>query len=128
MQGRLSAGEHEVADPLAEEDVERFQGALAVDELPIFLGQAVAREIAEPAVRVARIAQRELTETGTARGQNELQRVDEVGNDSCRLGQWQIRGATGTPAGPEGRLVGRRDLSVCIHIKSYPRRCASYSC
>jgi hypothetical protein len=75
MQRRLAAGQHQIADALAEQDVDGVESALALDIVPAFLRQRVAREIAEAAIGIAGIVERELAASGSTRRQHQAQCV-----------------------------------------------------
>src|SRR5262249_12048914 len=71
MQRRFAAGEDQITDALAEQDVDGVECALALDIFPALLRQGVAGKIAEAAIGIAGIVERELTASGTARRRDE---------------------------------------------------------
>src|SRR5262249_22720691 len=75
MQRRLTAGEQQIPDALTIHDVHGIEGALPVHELPVRFRQAVAREVAEPAVRVAGVVDRELAKSGSSLVEHESQGI-----------------------------------------------------
>jgi hypothetical protein len=78
MQRRLATGQNQIANALAEQDVDGVECALAIDIFPALFRQGVAREIAEAAIGVAGIVERELTASRSARGRDQAQRVPQA--------------------------------------------------
>src|SRR5262249_40338250 len=66
VQRGLPPGEQQVSDSLAIHDVHGINGALPVGVFPVGLPQAVTREVAESAVSVASVVDRELAKTRAA--------------------------------------------------------------
>src|SRR5262249_2790188 len=85
MQRRLAAGQDEIADALTEQNVDGVECALAIDIFPAFLRQRVAREIAEPAIGIAGIVQRNLTPPGSPGRCHEPQRIPDART------RWRVR-------------------------------------
>ena len=80
MQGRLAAGEQQVARAGTVEDVDGLEAADPVDEFPFVLREGLARETAETAVGVAGIVQGELGEGRAALVAHQTQGVEAARN------------------------------------------------
>jgi hypothetical protein len=64
VQRGLAPGQDEVRDAMAGQDLDRIEGALALDRVPLALRQPVAREVAEAAISIAGVGQSELAKAG----------------------------------------------------------------